>query len=241
MNDLDQAIDLPPAGQGRRALVLVSGGMDSAVALFLMKNKGFDVVALEFDNYTTKVGMARPISEGQNVGEICRRAGVPLYRSSFPVATCSDSLAPRLVSLAESTMMYCTLAAAFAHVLNAQYLIVSYIKDDWFDETDQALDRRPEHYDALNRLLQTEYGESTPRICAPLIYLSKREVARLGRRLGAPLEITWSCTRAHDVPCGTCGQCRLREQALRALELPTAGEPCGAGTDDTASPSKSLV
>ncbi|HEY9404800.1 MAG TPA: 7-cyano-7-deazaguanine synthase [Pyrinomonadaceae bacterium] len=241
MNDLEQDIDLPADGRGRRVLVLVSGGMDSTVALFLSKQKGFDVVALEFDNYTTKVGMTRPAPEGRNVEEICQRAAVPLLRSSFPVATNCAATAPNIVTIVESTMMYCTLAAAFAHALNAQYLIISFIKDDWFDESDQATDRRPDHYYALNRLLQTEYGETAPRICAPLIYLSKTEVARLGRQLGAPLEITWSCTRAHDVPCGVCGQCRLRNQALAALEASAEGEPPGAATGATSPPPRPLV
>lgn len=224
MSDPLQPIDVLPDGRGRRALVLASGGMDSTVSLFLTRSRGFDTFALEFDNYTTKVGMQRPASEGRNVEEICRRAGAALYRCSFPVARRPGGADAAPVSITESTMLYFTLAGAVADSLGAEYLIASYIKDDWFDEQDEAGDRHPDHYDSLNRLLRTEYGERAPQILAPLIHLTKTEVARLGRRLGAPLDITWSCTRAHDVPCGECGQCRLRERALRELEQHVEGE-----------------
>jgi 7-cyano-7-deazaguanine synthase len=85
-------------------------------------------------------------------------------------------------------------------------------------------DCRPEFYDAISEVLRLgsklgmEYGRRI-RIEAPIIRMSKAEIARYGTDLGAPLEATWSCYLGGRRPCGYCDSCQLRAAGFAAAGL----------------------
>jgi len=73
-----------------------------------------------------------------------------------------------------------------------------------------APDQRREFYQAYNEMLAAAVPAFTPEVVTPLIDLPPADIVRLGRRLRAPLEVTWSCLAASDGPCGRCAGCRAR-------------------------------
>lgn len=86
-------------------------------------------------------------------------------------------------------------------------------------------DCRPPFVEALNRLTQVaNEGFGAPHIEAPFLRWSKTEVAAYGSRLGAPLEVSWSCYRGEAVHCGTCGTCYERRESFRDAKVPDPTE-----------------
>ncbi|MBI4299231.1 MAG: 7-cyano-7-deazaguanine synthase QueC [Chloroflexi bacterium] len=80
-------------------------------------------------------------------------------------------------------------------------------------------DCRPEYYDKISQALMygskmwTQYGIAV-KIDTPIIHMSKAEIVRLGIKVGAPLELTWSCYEGGEVPCGGCDSCILRAKGF---------------------------
>jgi 7-cyano-7-deazaguanine synthase len=77
-------------------------------------------------------------------------------------------------------------------------------------------DCRPAYYEAFNRVIQTGTKQGTIEIVTPLIRLRKAEIVRLGLELGAPFDLTWSCYTRQDQACGVCDSCVLRLRAFAA-------------------------
>jgi 7-cyano-7-deazaguanine synthase len=85
-------------------------------------------------------------------------------------------------------------------------------------------DCRPEWVAALAHLTEVgNAGYHVPRVEAPFVHAGKHEICALAARLGAPLELTWSCYRGGELHCGTCGTCVERKEAftLAGVEDPT--------------------
>jgi 7-cyano-7-deazaguanine synthase len=80
-------------------------------------------------------------------------------------------------------------------------------------------DCRPEFFEAFQRVLEvgTKAGvEGRPiRIEAPIVHSTKADIVRLGKRLGAPLHLTWSCYKGGEKACGKCDSCLLRLRGFR--------------------------
>lgn len=110
-------------------------------------------------------------------------------------------------------------ATAWGEVLGARAIFVGAV---WEDSSGYP-DCRPEFYRAFQEAVRLGTRPETDlRIVTPLIHLSKAEIVRRGRELGAPFEKTWSCYQADDVACGRCESCVLR---LRAFAEAGARDP----------------
>lgn len=201
--------DLIHANKDDKALILLSGGLDSTVALFLAKAKQMTVYGLEF------FYEGRPTVETERIERICELAKIDLFQMKYPeanlVRTNTKDL-PNRFALRESNALYYSLSGNLAHKLGATHIIGGQILSDW--QGKKSLNSQPEHYDTLNALLQGEYSCLAPRIVMPLLYLNKQQVVRVGRAVSAPLELTWSCPNSSVSPCSTCSQCIEREESL---------------------------
>ena len=91
-------------------------------------------------------------------------------------------------------------------------------------------DCRPEFIDALQVCVAAATaGYHTPRVDAPFVHWTKTAVARLAAKLGAPIELTWSCYEGGELHCGRCGTCVERREAL---ELAGVADPTAYRPDD---------
>lgn len=105
-----------------------------------------------------------------------------------------------------------SLAVAWAETLDVQRIVIGAV------ETDRTgyPDCRHEYFEDFNRLIKsgTRVGRKL-RVEAPLVHLSKTRIVTMGKELGAPFHLTWSCYERTDRACSACESCRLRLEAFR--------------------------
>ena len=106
---------------------------------------------------------------------------------------------------------FLAVATSWAEVVGAESIFIGAVSED----SSGYPDCRPEYYEAANALIDTGTRPTTHiRVETPLIRMRKLEIVREGFRLGAPLELTWSCYRHEGKACGTCDSCQLRLRAF---------------------------
>lgn len=211
------------------AVVLVSGGMDSAVvaalacadyaAAFLhldygqrtesRERRAFEAIADHFSVQRRLVSRIDPLS---------RIGGSSLTDPSLPVSDARkgpSSVPTTYVPFRNSHFL--ATAVSWGEVLGATLILYGAVEED----SSGYPDCRESFVAAFNRLiLEGTRPETRLRVVAPLIRLSKSEIVREGRRLGAPFHLTWSCYTESEVACGRCESCLLRLKGFREAGIP---------------------
>jgi 7-cyano-7-deazaguanine synthase len=216
-----------------KAVILLSGGLDSSTVLYLAKSEGYSCYALSFDyqqRHRRELASARAIAiaagviEHQVVNFDLRLWGGSALtddQMALPqdrdLAAMSESI-PITYVPARNTI-FLSFALAYAEAIGA---IRVYIGVNALDYSGYP-DCRPDYIDAMQSVFQlgSKQGrEGSPiKIITPLIDLKKTEIIQLGDRLGVPWVKTWSCYSGDQVPCGICDSCRLRLAAFAELGL----------------------
>ncbi|WP_133479280.1 7-cyano-7-deazaguanine synthase QueC [Cognatilysobacter segetis] len=212
----------------RRAVVLLSGGMDSAVVVAIAKSQGFDVHALSVrygQRHTSELDAAARVAAqlgvaGHKTVDVdLRSIGGSALTDDIDVPTGGDtgSAIPVTYVPARNTIML-SLALGWAEVLGANDIFCGVNAVDYSGYPDC----RPEFVQAFERLanLATKAGVEGAglRVHAPLQFMSKADIAREGVRLGVDFGLTVSCYQADadGRACGQCDACRLRAQGFDA-------------------------
>ncbi|MCG6898692.1 MAG: 7-cyano-7-deazaguanine synthase QueC [Gammaproteobacteria bacterium] len=209
-----------------KAVVLLSGGLDSVTALALAQERGFECYALSLDygqRHTAELAAARRLAAAAGVREhrvvrlgLDELGGSALTDDRIAVPDHVTTGIPVTYVPARNTI-FLSLALGWAEVLGAWDLFIGVNAVDYSGYPDC----RPEFIDAYERLANlatrggVEGGEFT--IHAPLIHLSKAEIIREGVRLGIDYSMTVSCYSAdrEGRACGVCDACRLRAIGFR--------------------------
>ncbi|MGH8497091.1 MAG: 7-cyano-7-deazaguanine synthase QueC [Gammaproteobacteria bacterium] len=215
----------------QKAVVLVSGGLDSATTLAIARNEGFDCHALSVDygqRHSAELDAARRVVEQLQAVEhrIMRvdTAGIggsALTDTAIEVPTVSTAGIPVTYVPARNTVLL-ALALGWAEVLDARDIFIGVNAIDYSGYPDC----RPEFIATFEQLadLATRAGvEGTRfRIRAPLIAMTKAEIIRRGTELGVDYSLTVSCYRAdaRGRACGSCDSCRLRRQGFESAGTP---------------------
>jgi 7-cyano-7-deazaguanine synthase len=217
------------------AVVLVSGGLDSATALAIARAQGFECYALSVDygqRHSAELDAARRVTAAAGVRDhrvmrvdLAGIGGSALTDTTIAVPEAPTTGIPVTYVPARNTIML-SLALGWAEVLGANDIFVGVNAVDFSGYPDC----RPEFIAAFENLTRvaTKAGvEGHPcRIQAPLISLSKAEIIREGVRLGVDYGLTVSCYQADEAgrACGRCDSCRLRAAGFEAAGVadPTA-------------------
>lgn len=215
-----------------RAVVLLSGGMDSAVVVAMAREQGFEVHALSVrygQRHTSELDAAARVAHALGVAghktvvvDLGSIGGSALTDDAIavPLDTADDAAAPAIPVTyvpARNTIML-SIALGWAEVLGASDIFCGVNAVDYSGYPDC----RPEFVEAFERLanLATKAGVEGQRlrIHAPLQFLSKADIVREGLRLGVDFALTVSCYRADadGRACGHCDACRLRAQGFEA-------------------------
>lgn len=214
----------------RKAIVLLSGGIDSVVLLaHAVKRYGADNVA----PITFMYGQ-RAIHEVSHVNEICAKFGVQkthfinLY-GAFKHDCCliNTGIIPDeelqygdIWELPLRNVVFSSLAASNACTIfedGSKFdILIGMIKPE--PNGYIATDCTPEFIKAMNLLLEATTGDFC-RMVTPLAEMTKDEVIEYGVSLGVPFELTYSCYMNGKVPCGKCGGCLDRQRAFEKLEI----------------------
>ncbi len=208
----------------KRAVVLVSGGMDSAVTLALAREQGFASHALSVDygqrhvselHAAERVARALSAVEHKTVHVDLRSIGGSALTADIAVPEQGGAGIPVTYVPARNTIML-SVALGWAEVLGAQDIFCGVNAVDYSGYPDC----RPEFIAAFEQLanLATKAGVEghALRIHAPLISMSKADIVREGMRLGVNFAATVSCYQAdaEGRACGHCDACRLRAQGF---------------------------
>jgi 7-cyano-7-deazaguanine synthase len=207
----------------RRAVVLLSGGLDSATTLYIAKDSGFNCSCLIFDygqRHKTEISFAK---------RIARKAGCPWQvvkinfpwkgsalldkQMKLPRATKSQSEIPSTYVPARN-IIFLSHALSFAETLGAKALFIGAHSQDYSGYPDC----RPEFFSAFEKVIKTGTKAGVEnkniRIIAPLLHKTKAQIIRWGNRLKVPWGLTWSCYKGGSVPCGKCDSCRYRAKGF---------------------------
>ena len=221
-----------------RAVVLLSGGLDSATALAIARSQNFECYALSVEygqRHSAELDAARRVAAAAGVSDhrvmrvdLAGIGGSALTDTTIAVPESPTSGIPVTYVPARNTIML-SLALGWAEVLGAADIFIGVNVLDYSGYPDC----RPEFIAAFARLatLATKAGvEGQPyRIQAPLISLSKAEIIREGMRLGVDYALTVSCYQADGDgrACGKCDSCRLRRDGFAAAGVsdPTRYRP----------------
>jgi 7-cyano-7-deazaguanine synthase len=221
-----------------RAVVLLSGGLDSATALAMARSQNFECYALSVEygqRHSAELDAARRVAAAAGVRDhrvmrvdLAGIGGSALTDTSIAVPESPTTGIPVTYVPARNTIML-SLALGWAEVLGAGDIFIGVNAVDFSGYPDC----RPEFIAAFARLatLATKAGvEGQPyRIQAPLIDLSKAEIIREGVRLGVDYALTVSCYQADGdgTACGKCDSCRLRHAGFAAAGVsdPTRYRP----------------
>lgn len=220
----------------KRAIVLLSGGLDSAVTLFFALDKGYDCRCLMFD-----YGQ-RHIHELSAAGRIVEYAGVPseMVRLSFPWKASSlldkDMQVPCNRSLEEigkdipstyvpgRNTVFLSIAVSFAEAVEADSIFIGAHSQD----SSGYPDCRIEYLEAFNKVIKLGTGRGLKdklKLEFPLINKNKKDIIRAGMELKVPFHLTRSCYEDTVRPCMKCDSCILRAKGFldAGIEDPALG------------------
>jgi 7-cyano-7-deazaguanine synthase len=206
-----------------KAVVLLSGGLDSATVLYYARSRGFDVQALAFDygqRHRKEIGAARTVARAAGVPLTVVRIALPWKGSALldssarvPSGGVRKGVIPSTYVPARN-IIFMSFAASFAEAAGAR---VIYIGANILDYSGYP-DCRPDFFQAFQRVLDKGLKAGVERrrirIETPLIRMTKAAIIRLGLRLGVPYDKTWSCYQGGAKPCGVCDSCRLRAKGF---------------------------
>lgn len=210
-----------------KAVVLLSGGLDSAVALFLAVKEDLDCHCLAFrygQRHDREISAARRIAKTAGAGLEVVRLNLPWKGSSLMDGE-TDLPAPRSVEEIRSggipssyvparNTIFLSIAASFAEVIRADSIFIG----AHFEDSSGYPDCRKGYLEAFNEVIKTgtkRGREGNLKLRFPLIDKSKSEIIKLGASLAVPFHMTWSCYSGRERSCETCDSCVLRAKGFR--------------------------
>lgn len=213
-----------------RAIVLLSGGMDSLVCAataiqeckevyFLHFNYGQRTEAKELACFNALAQHYKPlqarVADYTWLKEIGGSALTDFTMQIPSEVSQSGEIPSTYVPFRNATFL-CA-AVAWAEGLKANRIYIGAVEED----SSGYPDCREVFFRAFEQLIATGTKFTVPiSIHTPVIHLSKAEIVKLGQKLNAPFELSWSCYQSQDKACGVCDSCRLRKKAFNQAGIP---------------------
>ena len=205
-----------------KAVVLLSGGLDSTVCMAVARDQGFEPYPISF-NYQQR--HQREVECARNVAEYYQ-ATRHLVIDTNMAAIGGSALTDSAVSVPNGdvarhdipvtyvparNLIFLSYALGYAEVIGADHIFIGVNALDYSGYPDC----RPEFIHLFQELANYSTKATTAdgrsiKIETPLLQLSKKEIVQWGTKLGAPLQLTTSCYRGGEAACGTCDSCLLR-------------------------------
>ncbi|NMG08593.1 7-cyano-7-deazaguanine synthase QueC [Brasilonema sp. UFV-L1] len=216
-----------------KAVILLSGGLDSSTVLYQAIASGYECHTISFDyqqRHQRELHSALAIAQKAGVVDhqvvkfdLRQWGGSALTDDTIEIPAKRDleemSQSIPVTYVPARNTIFLSFALAYAETISAQYVYIGVNALDYSGYPDC----RPDYIQAMQEVfrLGTKQGRSgqTISIKTPLIHLKKTEIIQLGNKLGVPWELTWSCYLGDDIACGVCDSCRLRLAAFAELGL----------------------
>jgi len=204
-----------------KAVILLSGGLDSTTTLYYAKSHGYQAYALIFDygqRHQREIKSAVAVAKKTKVSYQIVKISFPWKGSSLLDKNLSLPIRRKFKGIPSTYVparntIFLSFALSYAETIGAKAIFIGANAIDFSGYPDC----RPNFYQAFQKVIQTGTKAKKIRVLTPLIKLSKAQIIRLGLKLGAPLELTWSCYKGGKKPCGVCDSCRLRRKGFESL------------------------
>lgn len=214
-----------------KAVILLSGGLDSATALYVARRDGHEPVCLSIHYgqlHERELLAAKKIASHLKLEHWTIPLSLPWGGSALtdpqlavPKGRRENEISGEIpvTYVPARNSIFLSLAASLAEVKGAEAI---YFGANALDYSGYP-DCRPAFIEAFEEMAArgTKAGSEGKRIrvVAPLLKFSKAEIVRLGAELGVPFEWTWSCYEGKEIPCGACDSCILRAKGFREAEI----------------------
>ena len=212
----------------KRAIVLLSGGLDSAVTLFIAKKSGFDCNCLTFDygqRHHREIHNAKEIARIANCNLEIININLPWKGSTLFSKSKKISRYLREQEILSSipqtyvparNIIFLSFALSYAEANNAHAIFIGTHAQDYSGYPDC----RPQFLLAFKRVMNigTVLGRKI-KLIAPVLNKNKAQIIKLGVRLKVPFEHTWSCYSAKKLPCQKCESCDFRSKGFKEAGL----------------------
>lgn len=208
-----------------KAVVLLSGGLDSATTAAIAIAEGYQAIALSFrygQRHEKELQAATKVAKALNIQEhyivdvnLAQWGGSSLTDTSQTLP--QDGVKPDIIPstyVPGRNTVFIAIALSLAEAKDAAAIYLGINAVDYSGYPDC----RPEYLQAYQQLanLATKAGIEgrTPQLIAPLVKDSKVDIVRRALKLNVPIADTWSCYQGGETPCGICDSCRIRDRAL---------------------------
>jgi 7-cyano-7-deazaguanine synthase len=215
----------------KKGIILLSGGLDSAVTLYIAKDQGYETICLTF-NYQQK--HKREIDSSKKLADLTESKqyilDVALETSGSSLMDEKQGLPEREISSIKTSeipstyvparnIIFLSYALSYGEILDAESIFIGINQIDYSGYPDCGVEFI-ESFKEVSHLGTKRGIEGNPiKIKAPLINKRKSEIIKIGSKLRVPFEYTWSCYKGQDKPCRLCDSCKLREKAFREAGL----------------------
>lgn len=207
------------------AVILASGGMDSATAVYEAMEQGYEPYLLhtsygqrtEDKEFECAKALADEVDAADflhiETGHLAQIGASSLTDEEMDVADAdleSDEIPTSYVPFRNSNLL--SMATSYAEATESESVFIGAHSEDFSGYPDC----RPAFFDAFQKVIDVgTKPETAIELQAPFVEWSKTEIAERGLELGVPYEITWSCYRDDEPACGTCDACAFRLEAFR--------------------------
>ncbi len=208
----------------KKAVCIISGGMDSALSAKIAKEDGYDIVALHF-NYgqRTEKKELEAFRKIANYLDDIKRYEIELdfFKQIGASALIDNNLAVPTGGIEDGIPItyvpfrngiFLSIASAIAEKHNAEAIFIGVVEED----SSGYPDCRDKYILAMQKAINLGTKDKTKiEIKMPLVHLKKEQIVQKSLDLGVPLEYTWSCYQNEDRACGVCDSCRLRLKGFK--------------------------
>ena len=215
----------------RKAVCIMSGGMDSTLAAYMMKKDGYEIIALHFDygqrTMQREKSAFRDIIEALNVSSKYE-INLDFFFQIGASALTDDSLDVPVNGIEEGVPItyvpfrngiFLSVASAIAEKEGAEVLSIGVVEED----SSGYPDCTQTFIESMQKSINFGTKQSTNiEIKTPLVHLMKEQIVKEALKLDVPLELTWSCYKNEEKACGVCDSCRLR---LNGFKLAGIADP----------------
>jgi len=209
----------------KKGVILLSGGMDSATTLYFAKKNGYKLTGLIFDygqRHKKEIEFAKKIAECNRVKYYIEKIDVSWTPSSLTnlkinVPSNRNLTKDEIPStyVAGRNIIFLSYAGSLADSIGAKTIFIGAHIQDYSGYPDC----RPQFLLSFEKALNNGLRSKGIKVVAPLLKKDKKQIIKLGIKLGVPFEYTWSCYSGGKKPCQKCDSCRFRLQAFNELGI----------------------
>jgi len=209
----------------KKAIVLLSGGLDSATSAAIALKEGYDTIALSFrygQKHAKELETAQKLAPKLGISKhyiidvnLSLWGGSSLTDTNLSIP--QDGVKPNQIPstyVPGRNTVFIAIALSLAEAIQAEAIYLGINAVDYSGYPDC----RPEYLYAFQQLanLSSKVGieGNPPQLIAPLVTMSKVQIVKKALELNVPINETWSCYQGGEVPCGVCDSCRIRDEAI---------------------------